>query len=178
MSGIYLSMQTISSGRLGFVLQQPDLVHRVQLPDLRYKVPSSSVGGRDHRVYRRVHYARLGDADAERILVCAGCGMAWGMATLLSSRWGKEFDAWVMVAYQMLIEASFCSSQVRAGATAFCMGFVSDRQGALCSGLDDPDELDCPIRHVVLCGAIAIPIKLTCICSSFPCLVYYPDGLY
>ena len=25
------------------------------------------------------------------------------MATLLSSRWGKEFDAWVMAAYQMLI---------------------------------------------------------------------------
>ena len=103
MSGIYLSMQTISSGSLGFVLQQPDLVHRVQLPDFRYKVSPSSVGGRDHRVYRRVHYARLGDADAERILVCAGCGMAWGMATLLSSRWGKEFDAWVMAAYQMLI---------------------------------------------------------------------------
>lgn len=32
-----------------------------------------------------------------------GAGMAWGIATLLSSRWGKEFDAWVMAAYQMLI---------------------------------------------------------------------------
>ncbi|WJH35406.1 DMT family transporter [Paenibacillus sp. CC-CFT747] len=29
--------------------------------------------------------------------------MAWGFATLLTSRWGQAFDSWVMAAYQMLI---------------------------------------------------------------------------
>jgi drug/metabolite transporter (DMT)-like permease len=36
------------------------------------------------------------------ILFALLAGMAWGLATLLTGRWGKQLDVWVMTAYQML----------------------------------------------------------------------------
>lgn len=104
MSGIYLSMQTISSGSSSVLSSSNPIwfiVFSFLIFGIRYRllqwagVIIGFVGvfitqGLEMQMQSGFWFA-------------LGAGMAWGMATLLSSRWGGEFDAWVMTAYQMLI---------------------------------------------------------------------------
>ncbi len=104
MSGIYLSMQTISSGSSS-VLSSSNPIWFIVFSFLIFGIR-----------YRLLQWAGviigfIGVFITQGLEMqmqsgfwfALGAGMAWGMATLLSSRWGKEFDAWVMAAYQMLI---------------------------------------------------------------------------
>lgn len=104
MSGIYLSMQTISSGSSSVLSSSNPIwfiVFSFLIFGIRYRllqwagVIIGFVGvfitqGLEMQMQSGFWFA-------------LGAGMAWGMATLLSSRWGGEFDTWVMTAYQMLI---------------------------------------------------------------------------
>jgi len=104
MSGIYLSMQTISSGSSS-VLSSSNPIWFIVFSFLTFGIR-----------YRLLQWAGviigfvgvfitqgLEMQMQSGFWFALGAGMAWGMATLLSSRWGGEFDAWVMTAYQMLI---------------------------------------------------------------------------
>ncbi|MFM9281839.1 DMT family transporter [Paenibacillus jiagnxiensis] len=100
----YLSMRTISSGSAS-ILSSSNPIWFIVFSFLLFKAR-----------YRSVQWAGViigfaGVAMTQGFAVqmqsgfwlSLGAGMAWGMATLLTSRWGKEFDTWVMAAYQMLI---------------------------------------------------------------------------
>ncbi len=104
MAGIYLSMKTISSGSSS-ILSSTNPIWFIIFSFLLYRVR-----------YRAVQWAGVligfaGVAVAQGFTVqlesgfwyAIGAGMAWGLATLLTSRWGKAYDTWVMAAYQMLI---------------------------------------------------------------------------
>ncbi|GIO32609.1 hypothetical protein J2TS6_37500 [Paenibacillus albilobatus] len=108
MAGVYLSMKTIPSGSSS-ILSSTNPIWFIIFSFLLYRVR-----------YRIVQWAGVligffGVAVAQGFHVqlesgfwyAIGAGMAWGLATLLISRWGKAYDTWVMAAYQMLIGGVF-----------------------------------------------------------------------
>jgi drug/metabolite transporter (DMT)-like permease len=104
MAGIYLSMQTIPSGSSSILSSTNPIwfiIFSFLLFGTRYRplqwtgafigfIGVTITQGFEVQLQKGFWYA-------------LGAGMAWGIATLLTSRWGKEFNAWVMAAYQMLI---------------------------------------------------------------------------
>jgi len=108
MASIYMSMKTISSGSAS-ILSSTNPIWFIIFSFLLYRVR-----------YRLLQWAGVlvgfvGVAVSQGFRVqleggfwyALGAGMAWGLATLLTSRWGKAFDTWVMAAYQMLIGGVF-----------------------------------------------------------------------
>ncbi|MDF2684813.1 MAG: protein of unknown function transrane [Brevibacillus sp.] len=104
LAGIYISMQTITSGSSS-ILSSTNPIWFI--------VFSSLLFGTRYRLLQWVGVliGFVGVAITQGFQVqvqigfwyALGAGMVWGLATLLTSRWGKEFDAGVMAAYQMLI---------------------------------------------------------------------------
>jgi probable blue pigment (indigoidine) exporter len=104
LAGIYLSMQTITSGSSSILSSTSSIwfiIFSFLLFGTRYS-PLQWIGGLIGFIGVAI---TLGFKVQLQIgfWYALGAGMAWGIATLLSSRWGKEFNVWVMAAYQMLI---------------------------------------------------------------------------
>ncbi|WP_440396898.1 DMT family transporter [Paenibacillus sp. SAF-054] len=104
MAGIYLSMETITSGSSSILSSTNPIwfiVFSFLLFGVRYRIIQW--------LGVLVGFAGVAMTQGFKVQMEAGfwyalgAGIAWGLATLLTSRWGKLYDSWVMAAYQMLI---------------------------------------------------------------------------
>lgn len=103
MTGIYISMKTITSGSssilsstnpIWFIVFSA-LVLRTRYHDLQWVGVAIGFAG--------VAMSQGFQLDWQvGFWYALGAGMAWGLATLLTARWGKAYDSYVLAAYQML----------------------------------------------------------------------------